>query len=149
MLERPESVCGKTLSARQVASSEVLLDTDAAARAAVAVDPDLVLEGATPRLIDKGQIEPALWNHVRRAVDDRDQPGQFILTGSAVPANDITRHTGAGRITRIQMRPMSLFESGHSTGDISLEALLNGDPVRSPDPGMTVLKIVDRVCVGG
>lgn len=148
LLEGPKA-CGKTLTARQVAASEVLLDVDAAARAAVAVDPTLVLDGPTPRLIDEWQVEPELWNHVRRAVDDRNTPGQFILTGSAVPADDITRHTGAGRITRIRMRPMSLFESGHSTGALSLAGMLDGEPVRSPDPGLTVASIAERVTVGG
>jgi predicted AAA+ superfamily ATPase len=148
VLEGPK-FCGKTFSARQVAASEVLLDIDAAARSAVTVDPSLVLDGDTPRLIDEWQIEPAIWNHVRRAVDDRNLPGQFILAGSAVPADDITRHTGAGRIERIQMRPMSLFESGHSTGSLSLAAVLGGDAVRSPDAGQSLFEIVERVCVGG
>jgi predicted AAA+ superfamily ATPase len=107
----------KTATARQLADSEVLLDVDANARAAIAVDPALVLDGPTPRLLDEWQIEPAIWNHVRRAIDDRSDPGQFILTGSAVPPDDITRHTGAGRIARLRMRPMSLFETGHSSGD--------------------------------
>ena len=121
VIEGPKA-CGKTSSARQVSASEVLLDTDAAARAAIAVDPMLVLEGPTPRLIDEWQIEPGLWNHVRRVADERALPGQFILSGSAVPSDETTRHTGAGRITRIRMRPMSLFESGHSNGSISLGA---------------------------
>lgn len=148
VLEGPKA-CGKTLSARRVAASEVLLDVDADARAAAAIDPALVLDGQTPRLIDEWQIEPKLWNHVRRAVDDRNLPGQFILTGSAVPTDEITRHTGAARITRIQMRPMSLFESGHSTGEISLGAILDGSSVRSPSPGHSLPDLVDRVCVGG
>ena len=114
-IEGPKA-CGKTATARQIAASEVLLDVDANAREAAAVDPALVLDGATPRLIDEWQLEPAIWNHVRRAVDDRHAPGQFILAGSAVPPDDITRHTGAGRITRLRMRPMSLFESGVSSG---------------------------------
>ena len=123
VIEGPKA-CGKTTTARRYAASEVLLDIDESARRAVAVDPSLVLEGKVPRLIDEWQLEPALWNHIRRAVDDRGQPGQFILTGSAVPADDVTRHTGAGRLTRLLMRPMSLFETGHSSGEISLSALL-------------------------
>jgi uncharacterized protein len=148
VIEGPKA-CGKTVTARQIAASEVLLDVDPAARAAVKVDPGLVLDGPTPRLIDEWQVEPELWNHVRRAVDERTAPGQFILTGSAVPADNITRHTGAGRISRIQMRPLSLFESGHSTGAISLAEVLDGEPVRSPDPGLTVTSITERVCAGG
>jgi predicted AAA+ superfamily ATPase len=141
--------CGKTESARQVAASELLLDLDEAAQATAQVDPGLVLEGPTPRLIDEWQIVPKLWNQVRRTIDDRKLPGQFILTGSAVPADDETRHVGAGRITRIRLRPMSLFESGHSSGDISLQALLDGDSVRAGDTGTTVAQVVDRICIGG
>ena len=107
VIEGPKA-CGKTATARQCAVSEVLLDTDRTARDAVAIDPSLVLDGPTPRLVDEWQIEPDLWNHVRRAVDDRGGPGQFVLTGSAVPADDATRHTGAGRFSRLRMRPMTL-----------------------------------------
>jgi predicted AAA+ superfamily ATPase len=148
VIEGPKA-CGKTETARQVASSEVLLDVDANARAAAALAPNLVLAGAVPRLIDEWQIEPAIWNHVRRAIDDRQQAGQFILTGSAVPADDITRHTGAARITRLRMRPMSLFETGHSTGAISLEALLASGPGSCPDPGLTIEDIASQVAIGG
>ncbi len=148
VIEGPKA-CGKTATARQVAASEVLLDVDENARLAIAVDPKLVLAGAVPRLIDEWQIEPSIWNHIRRAVDDRGKPGQFILTGSAVPADDVTRHTGAARLTRLRMRPMSLFETGHSTGSVSLRKLLGAAKVRSPDPGLSITAIADRVAVGG
>jgi predicted AAA+ superfamily ATPase len=137
------------MTARQRAASEVLLDVDPAARTAIAIDPGLVLDGETPRLIDEWQTEPQLWNHIRRAVDDRRKAGQFILTGSAVPADDVTRHTGAGRIARLRMRPMSLFESGQSTGMISLAALLDGEPARAASTPLTVAALTDRLCVGG
>jgi uncharacterized protein len=127
----------------------VLLDVDANARQAVGVDPALVLDGPTPRLLDEWQIEPAIWNHVRRAVDDRSGPGQFILTGSAVPPDDITRHTGAGRIARLRMRPMSLFEAGRSEGRISLAGLLDGQLDASADPGLTVADVAQEIAVGG
>jgi predicted AAA+ superfamily ATPase len=148
VIEGPRA-CGKTATARQFAASEVLLDVDLNARQAIAVDPRLVLDGATPRLVDEWQIEPAIWNHVRRAVDERSDPGQFILTGSAVPPDDITRHTGAGRITRLRMRPMSLFEAGRSTGAISLAELLDGRMRPSADPGLTVTDLAEEVAVGG
>lgn len=148
VLEGPRA-CGKTATARQQAASEVLLDVDTAARETVRVDPSLILEGPVPRLIDEWQLEPAIWNHIRRAVDDRRTPGQFILTGSAVPTDDITRHTGAGRITRVRMRPMTLSETGHSNGTISLADLLNGDQPRCPDPGLTVPDLAERIAVGG
>lgn len=141
--------CGKTATARQVAASEVLLDVNENARRAIAIDPALVLDGEAPRLIDEWQIEPAIWNHVRRAVDDRGKPGQFILTGSAVPADDITRHTGAARLTRLRMRPMTLFETGHASGTISMQGLLTGNVPHSPDPGLTVGDISERIAVGG
>ena len=103
--------CGKTATAMQAAASAVLFDVDDNARRMVGADPAAVLAGATPRLIDEWQLEPAVWNHVRRAVDQRGDPGQFILAGSAVPADDVTRHTGAGRFTRLRMRPLSLYEA--------------------------------------
>jgi predicted AAA+ superfamily ATPase len=148
LVEGPKA-CGKTLTARQVASSEVLLDIDDAARRAIGIDPSPVLVGSTPRLIDEWQIEPSIWNHVRRAIDDRGERGQFILTGSAAPADDITRHTGAGRIGRLRMRPMSLFESGASDGAISLVDLMAGRPVSSPDPQLGLADLVELVAIGG
>jgi predicted AAA+ superfamily ATPase len=148
VIEGPKA-CGKTATARQVAASEALLDVDANAREAASVDPALVLDGATPRLIDEWQLEPAIWNHVRRAIDDRGKPGQFVLAGSAVPPDDITRHTGAGRITRLRMRPMTLFETGISSGAISLRGLLDGEPARGADAGLTIPDLAREVSVGG
>jgi len=147
-IEGPKA-CGKTETARQLAASEALLDVDANARHALAVDPALVLDGATPRLLDEWQLEPAIWNHVRRAIDERRRPGQFILTGSAVPADDITRHTGAGRIARLRMRPMTLFEVGRASGEISLAGLLAGEPARASDSGLTVADVALEIALGG
>ena len=141
--------CGKTATARQVAASEVLLDSDENARRALAVDPALVLEGAVPRLLDEWQIEPAIWNHVRRAVDDRGASGQFILTGSAVPADDIVRHTGAGRLTRLRLRPMSLFETGHSSGVVSLQQLLGGNSPANLESELPLSRLAEHIAVGG
>lgn len=148
VIEGPKA-CGKTETARQVAASEVLLDIDETAKQAAAVDPGLVLDGETPRLIDEWQVEPRIWDRVRREVDNRQSPGQFILTGSAVPTDDATRHTGAGRITRLRMRPMSLFEAGRSSGQISLARLLDGEEVRSTDAGLTVIDLAQEVAIGG
>ena len=95
----------------------------------LAVDPALVLDGNPPILLDEWQVAPTIWNAVRRAVDDRSpERGQFILTGSAVPQDDVNRHSGAGRFATLRMRPMSLYESGHSSGQISLAALLDAQP---------------------
>lgn len=148
VLEGPKA-CGKTMTAMQVARSAVRLDVDANGRAAAAIDPSLVREGAPPRLIDEWQVEPSIWNHMRRQVGDRQANGQFLLAGSSVPAGDETRHTGAGRIARLRMRPMSLFESGHSTGMVSLSGLMSGQLARSTDPGLDVPEIATRVAVGG
>ncbi|MEN8377013.1 MAG: DUF4143 domain-containing protein [Gemmatimonadota bacterium] len=148
VVEGPKA-CGKTTTGRRFAQSEVLLDVDANARQAAVVDPGLVLAGAVPRLIDEWQLEPAIWNQIRRTIDDRGEPGQFILTGSAVPADDVTRHTGAGRLARVRMRTMSLYESGHSTGAVSLGALLEGVAPRCSDPGLTVPDLAVRVARGG
>lgn len=149
LIEGPRG-CGKTETARRAARSEVRLDVDDDARAAGLVAPSVLLDGDRPRLIDEWQLVPAIWNHVRREVDDHpDQTGQFILTGSAVPADDAIRHSGGLRFTRLHMRPMSLAETGHSTGDVSLAALFAGDEARARDPGLTVKDIAERIAVGG
>lgn len=148
MIEGPKA-CGKTETARQIAASEVLLDVDDNARQAAEVDPGLVLDGEAPRLIDEWQRVPAIWDHVRRAVDERDEVGQFILTGSSVPVDDATRHSGAGRITRLQMRPMSLFEAGISDGAISLASLLAGGSARSAETALDVPALAIELVRGG
>ncbi len=148
VIEGPKA-CGKTETARRAAKSEVRLDVDQAARQAVTVDPSLVLDGPTPRLIDEWQMEPDIWNHVRRAVDDRGRLGQFILTGSAVPRDDASRHTGAGRFIHLRMRPMTLSETGHSTNTISFADVIQGAYVSCPEPGLTVRDLAQLVAVGG
>ena len=148
VIEGPRA-CGKTSTARRFTASEALLDTDENARRMVGADPSLALAGAIPRLFDEWQVAPSIWNHVRRAVDDRGASGQFILTGSAVPADDITRHTGAGRFSRLRMRPMSLFELGISSGYTSLAGLLDGDTPRAKPSPLTLLSVAEALCVGG
>jgi len=148
LIEGPKA-CGKTETARQFAASEVRLDVDAGARAALAVEPELVLAGEAPRLIDEWQVEPVVWNLVRRAVDDSGELGRFILTGSAVPADEVTRHSGAGRFSRLRMRPMSLVESGLSDGSISLAELIGGGVSSSPDRGIGLADLVDAIARGG
>ena len=148
LIEGPRA-CGKTVTAHRMAASEVFLDVDRAAQNMIAVNPALVLEGETPRLIDEWQTAPVIWNHVRRAVDARPGKGHFILTGSAVPPDDITRHTGAGRIVRLRLRPMSLFELGYSTGKVSLKSVLEGAPVYNPSTDLSVHELAELICVGG
>jgi uncharacterized protein len=148
VIEGPKA-SGKTETALNVTASSAFFDVDSSVRQALAIDPSLVLEGATPRLLDEWQVEPSIWNHVRRAVDERKRPAQFILTGSSVPADDVNRHTGAGRFSFLRIRPMTLFETGHSIGTISLAAVMRGETVRSADPLLTVPDLADRITIGG
>lgn len=148
VIEGPKA-CGKTETARRQAASEVLLDLDESAQQAASIAPELVLAGASPRLIDEWQIVPAIWNHVRREVDSRQEPGQFILAGSATPADDHSRHTGAGRFGRLRMRPMTLHEVGHGTSHISLAGLLAGEKSSSPAQELMLPELIDEVIMGG
>lgn len=124
--------CGKTTTAKQIAKSVLDLgDSDVfnQSERMIALSASTLLEGATPRLIDEWQTLPALWDSIRTAVDKRSEFAQFILTGSAVPPKEKTRHSGTGRIGRLRMRPMSLWESGESDGRVSLSALFNGEQI--------------------
>ena len=115
--------CGKTRTAKEISKSAIYLqDPDYRESYLLAADtkPSLLLQGETPRLIDEWQLAPVLWDAVRHAVDQRGEMGQFLLTGSAVPADNAMQHTGIGRIARIKMLPMSLYESNESNGTVSL-----------------------------
>lgn len=141
---------GKTETARRAAASEVRLDVDLSARAAGEVDPALLLSGPRPRLIDEWQQVPAVWNQVRREIDDAGGvAGQFILTGSAVPPDDLVRHSGALRISRLRMRPMSLAEAGYSSLEISLAGLLTGTRALAVKADLTIQGLAERIAVGG
>lgn len=121
--------CGKTSTAKQISKSFIYMqDPDQRLNYMKIADnkPSLLLRGEIPRLIDEWQIAPVIWDSVRHEVDMRGEMGQFILTGSAVPILDEKiSHTGTGRVSRIIMRTMSLFESGESNGEISLKELFN------------------------
>lgn len=116
---------GKTTTAQQRAATTVRLDTPAA-REPVAADPSLVLRHERPLLVDEWQHVPQVWDTVRRAVDDDSRGGQFLLVGSASPREGATAHSGAGRIGRLRMRPMTLSERGVAEPTVSLRALLSG-----------------------
>ncbi len=122
--------CGKTTTAEQVAKSILYMTKpeDMKQNLSLAeINPSLLLAGDVPRLIDEWQVAPKLWDAVRFEVDHRNIEGQFILTGSSVPANmDEVTHTGTGRYTRMVMRPMTLFESCESNGSVSLKDLFEG-----------------------
>jgi len=125
--------CGKTRTAEEKAASTIYMqdpDHTASYLQAADIKPSLLLDGDTPHLIDEWQMAPVLWDAVRFAVDKRGETGQFILTGSAVPKDNAVKHTGTGRISRMIMRPMSLFESLESTGKISLKSLFDGTAKR-------------------
>lgn len=148
LVEGPKG-CGKTWLAKRFARSEVMLEQDPAAFALAQAEPDRVLIGATPRLIDEWQRVPSLWGAVRGACDMRGAAGQFILTGSAAPADDITRHSGALRIQRLRLRTMSCAERDWSTGAVSLAGLLRGEPAAADPTGRGVSEAVDVLCRGG
>ena len=141
--------CGKTWTALRFARSTLRLDDDDALRLA-RIDPAEALRGATPRLVDEWQNAPHLWNRIRRECDERALPGQFILTGSASPSDDVTRHTGTGRIGRVTLRPMSLFETGASEGSVSLRGLFSDQTTSGmarDDVGLR--DIASYICIGG
>jgi predicted AAA+ superfamily ATPase len=154
LLEGPKA-SGKTLTAVQFAKTVRRLDegADESSKDLLELDPALLLQGETPVLIDEWQEEPTIWNRVRREVDDRQAKGQFILTGSSTPDDSVRRHSGAGRFSIIQMRPMSLFESGHSTGQVSLARMFDGEAPRAFDPAWTATRaresIAERIVAGG
>lgn len=125
--------CGKTTTASQQAKSILYMQNPEKVRQNIELaelKPSKLLEGETPHLIDEWQLAPKLWDAIRFEIDQRDAFGQFILTGSSVPA-DISKiyHSGVGRITKLLMRPMSLFESGESNGSVSLKQLFENKPI--------------------
>ncbi len=148
VIEGPKA-CGKTMSAARISGSIFRVDLDFLTNSAVAAWPELVLDGETPRLIDEWQTVSEIWNRVRRAVDDRGLFSQFILTGSASPADDITRHSGAGRFSRLRMRTLTTFEAGESTGAVSLGTLLEGSDIGKGQAKMSFDVLVDLIVGGG
>lgn len=144
--------CGKTRTALENASSHLFMqDPDRAVSYLKAADtkPSLLLQGATPRLLDEWQTAPVLWDAVRFMVDQRGKPGQFILTGSAVPMDNVVQHTGTGRISRLMMRPMSLYESMESNGSVSLKALFEDEAKIDGFSDLTIEQIAFAIVRGG
>ncbi len=139
---------GKTTTALRHAASSVRLDASPDLVTLAETAPDVVLSGEAPRLVDEWQLAPTLWNAARHAVDTRGEPGQFILTGSAAPADDVTHHSGAGRFRRLTMRPMTLAESGDSTAAIPFRAIIDGEPIAGLG-GPTVPEYARLIVRGG
>lgn len=145
--------CGKTTTAEKFAKSVVKLQDprqgDDIQRLSQ-INPGIVLKGKYPRLIDEWQLVPKLWDAVRSTVDEGKAVGMFLLTGSAVPLAEPTRHTGTGRIARLLMRPMSLFESKESTGTISLSELFDGHVgLDGMESKLTIEALAYAICRGG
>lgn len=145
--------CGKTTTAKQIAKSMLDLGDDSELRKAkqmMDISSKMLLKGDTPRLIDEWQTIPGLWDTIRSEVDKRGEVGQFILTGSSVlPEAVTTIHSGTGRYGHIHMRPMSLFESGESTGSVSLSDLFDGKEFEPVENSLELEDIAFLVCRGG
>ena len=144
--------CGKTTSAKHIAKSVIEMDRPDKTlqyQEMARLRPSALLEGDVPHLIDEWQLAPTLWNAVRYEVDQRDDFGQFILTGSSVPPElDKSTHTGTGRIVRMKMRPMSLYESRDSNGQVSLGAMFEGSDISGSDDH-DINDISFYICRGG
>ena len=145
--------CGKTTTAEQIAQSVLYMSDPEKGREYMdmaALHPGRLLTGKAPRLIDEWQLAPQIWDAVRFEVDHRDELGQFILTGSTVPPSlkDI-HHTGTGRIARLKMRPMSLFESGDSNGGVSLRSLFQEGYEVDAEHSVSLEEMAYLVCRGG
>ena len=144
--------CGKTWTSSYHSKSEIYIGDPAGNfqnRQLAELSPSLVLEGETPRLIDEWQEVPPLWDAVRYKVDQNPQKGQFILTGSATPNHKGILHSGAGRIARLRMRPMSLWESGDSSGKVSLENLCRGEQILTMTGEMDLHSLIEWIIRGG
>lgn len=145
--------CGKTTTAAQHASTILYMDDPEMLKQNIRmadINPKVLLQGDIPLLLDEWQLAPKLWDAIRFEVDHRDGPGQFILTGSAVPAKmDDINHSGAGRFAWLTMRPMSLFESGESTGEVSLTELFNGPQEILGFNKLTLENMARLICRGG
>ncbi|MCD8370703.1 MAG: DUF4143 domain-containing protein [Clostridiales bacterium] len=145
--------CGKTTTAEQIAASVLYMDDPEKKEQNISMselNPKRLLKGAVPRLIDEWQLAPKLWDAIRFEVDHRGEQGQFVLTGSAVPVDtrEIT-HSGTGRFTWLTMRPMSLYESGESTGEVSLQSLFEGATDIDGGSDISIDYLAFLVCRGG
>ena len=144
--------CGKTWSSIYHSNSSIMIgnpEGNFQNKKLAETAPSIALEGERPRLIDEWQEVPRLWDAVRYEVDKTAEKGQFILTGSATPNHKGILHSGAGRIGKLRMRPMSLYESGDSTGDVSLRDLCNGNMKEKLTGEVDLRKIIEFIVRGG
>lgn len=144
--------CGKTWTSLYHSKSQIMLGDPSGNfqnKQLAELSPDIILEGDKPRLIDEWQEVPRIWDAVRYNVDKTGTKGQYILTGSATPNHKGILHSGAGRIAKLRMRPMSLYESGASTGDISLKDICNNNIKEKLTGEVNLKKIIDLIIRGG
>lgn len=145
--------CGKTWAGRYHAKSESLLYTKTGGNSneveLAKISPSIILEGQKPKLIDEWQEAPNLWDEIRYAVDKTGLKGQYILTGSATPKRNDISHSGAGRFGKIQLRTMSLFESGDSTGLVSLKDICSGKKIAKSTGEVNLTKLASLIIRGG
>ena len=149
VLLRGPKACGKSETAKQQANSILQVDRDPQVAQLMAIDPQTLLMGGTPRLIDEWQTQPRLWDYVRHEVDDRSGKGQFILTGSANPEEEATIHSGAGRFIELHMRTLSWQELGYSDGYVSLKELFSDTPITPKKYETSIHEIIRRLVIGG
>ncbi len=140
--------CGKTETGLFHAQSHFRVD-QASNRHLASLNPPAALDGKIPRLVDEWQLAPSLWNEIRHEIDSRRSPGQFLLSGSSTPADSITRHTGAGRISRIRMRPMALGESHPHPNQLTLSQLRTARQVTTMPPTLTYTDLATEAIRGG
>lgn len=148
LIKGPKS-CGKTETAKQFAKSILQVDRDEQVPVVMKIDPKILLSGETPRLLDEWQEQPKLWNYVRHEADDRKQKGQFILTGSANPGEEVKLHSGSGRFTIVEMQTMSWQEMGYSSGQVGISQLLRGTGIPFLNVELPLESIIERMIKGG
>lgn len=145
--------CGKTTTAEQIAKSILYMSEPGKMeqnKQLAVINPSLLLRGEKPRLIDEWQVAPQLWDSIRFEADHSQSLGQFILTGSCVPADmSAVVHSGTGRFGWLRMRPMSLWESGESTGEVSLKALFEDESPIEGISGLDLERMAFVACRGG
>jgi len=149
LVQGPRAV-GKSTTARRLSKSYISIDESVELIEIAKNSPEIILKGDTPRFIDEWQLSAPIWNAVRHEVDIRQKTGQFILAGSSSPSTDITHHTGAGRIGRVTMFPLSLYESNDSTQQVDIKSLFfETNPRIAGYGGLNIEQYVHKIVIGG
>jgi predicted AAA+ superfamily ATPase len=149
LIQGPRAV-GKSTTSRRLSKSSISIDESLHLTEIAKGNPEIILKGDTPRFIDEWQLAPPLWNAVRHEIDTRQETAQFILAGSASPTTDITRHTGAGRIGKVTMYPLSIFESNDSTQQVDFNELFHNKHLKVAGyGGLNMEQYTQKIVVGG